>query len=82
MENRGIVGADEKWCVIEKLKIEMDMCAEGEENGMSQGVSQTENCELRMELPLELVARLAQQAAAAGVSLEQLVAQEVRKLAE
>lgn len=49
---------------------------------MSQGVSQTEKCELKVELPLELVARLAQQAAAAGVTLEQLVAQEVRKLAE
>ncbi len=49
---------------------------------MSQEESQNANCELKVELPLELVARLAQQAAAAGVTLEQLVAQEVRKLAE
>ncbi len=58
------------------------MCTEVEECRMSQGVSQTEKCELKVELPLELVARLAQQAAAAGVTLEQLVAREVRKLAE
>lgn len=58
------------------------MCTEVEESRMSQGVSQTEKYELKVELPLELVARLAQQAAAAGVTLEQLVAQEVRKLAE
>ncbi len=60
----------------------MDMCKKEESDSMSQGVSQNENCELRVELPLELVFRLAQQAAASGMTLEQLVAQEVRKLAE
>lgn len=48
----------------------------------SQEVSQNANFELKVELPLELVARLAQQAVASGVSLEHLVAQEVKKLAE
>ena len=56
----------------------MDMCKKRED----EIVSQNENCELRVELPLELVSRLAQQAAASGMTLEQLVAQEVRKLAE
>lgn len=67
--------------MIERLKIEMIMCTKGGECSTSQEISQTEKCELKVELPLELVARLAQQAAAAGVTLEQLVAQEVRKLA-
>ena len=56
----------------------MDMCKKRED----VIVSQNENYELRVELPLELVSRLAQQAAASGMTLEQLVAQEVRKLAE
>ena len=60
----------------------MDMCKKEESDSMSQRISQNENCELRMELPLELVSRLAQQAAASGMTLEHLVAQEVRKLAE
>ncbi len=49
---------------------------------MSQEESQIEKCELKVELPLELVVRLTQQAVASGVSLEHLVAQEVKKLAE
>ncbi len=48
----------------------------------SQEMSQNANFKLKVELPLELVARLAQQAVASGVSLEHLVAQEVKKLAE
>ena len=52
---------------------------EGKET-MSQEVSQTATCELKVELPLDAVAQLAQRAAAAGVTLEQLVAQEVHKL--
>ena len=58
------------------------MCKKEESDSMSQRISQNENCELWVELPLELVSRLAQQAAASGMTLEQLVAQEVRKLAE
>ena len=49
---------------------------------MSQNASSSEMCELKVELQMDLVARLTQQAAAAGMTLEQLVAQTVRKLAE
>ena len=64
--------------MIESYRTEMDMCKKRED----EMVSQNDNYELRVELPLELVSRLAQQAAASGMTLEQLVAQEVRKLAE
>lgn len=48
----------------------------------SQTASSDEMCELKVELQMDLVIRLTQQAAASGMTLEQLVAQTVRKLAE
>ena len=59
-----------------------NMSQEGENNKISQNASSDEMCELRVELQMDLVIRLTQQAAASGVTLEQLVAQTVRKLAE
>lgn len=41
-----------------------------------------DRCELRLELPLEVVTRLSLRAAAEGVSLEQLVAQVIAGLAK
>ena len=58
------------------------MSKEDEKCIMSQNASSDEMCELRVELQMDLVIRLTQQAAASGVTLEQLVAQTVRKLAE
>ena len=49
---------------------------------MSQNESREAMCEVKVELPMDLLARLAQQAAASGVTLEQLVAQTVRELVE
>ena len=49
---------------------------------MSQNASSVATCELKVELEMNLVIRLMQQAAASGLTLEQLVAQTVRKLAE
>lgn len=48
----------------------------------SQNESREAMREVKVELPMDLLARLAQQAAASGVTLEQLVAQTVRKLVE
>ena len=48
----------------------------------SQNESQEAMCEVKVELPMDLLSRLAQQAAASGVTLEQLVAQTVRELVE
>ena len=48
----------------------------------SQKESREAMCEVKVELPMDLLARLAQQAAASGVTLEQLVAQTVRELVE
>lgn len=59
-----------------------NMSQEGENYKISQNASSDEMCELRVELQMDLVIRLTQQAAASGVTLEQLVAQTVRKLAE
>ncbi len=49
---------------------------------VSQNESREAMREVKVELPMDLLARLAQQAAASGVTLEQLVAQTVRKLVE
>ncbi|MBR5330511.1 MAG: hypothetical protein IKV13_03385 [Akkermansia sp.] len=48
----------------------------------SQNESREAMCEVKVELPMDMLARLAQQAAASGVTLEQLVAQTVRELVE
>ena len=58
------------------------MSEEDEKCVVSQNASFGEMCELKVELQMDLVIRLTQQAAASGVTLEQLVAQTVRKLAE
>ncbi|MBR5888593.1 MAG: hypothetical protein IKY92_00915 [Akkermansia sp.] len=58
------------------------MSEEDEKCVMSQNASSGEMRELKVELQMDLVARLTQQAAASGMTLEQLVAQTVRKLAE
>lgn len=42
--------------------------------------SQEEICEVKVELPIESVSKLSQLAAAEGVSLEELVADQVAKL--
>lgn len=53
------------------------------DNGI-ESISQcaTDRRELRIELPLEVVTRLSQRAASEGVSLEQLVAQVIARLAK
>lgn len=58
------------------------MSEEDKNDEMSQTESSDEMCELKVELQMDLVIRLTQQAAASGMTLEQLVAQTVRKLAE
>ncbi len=58
------------------------MSEEDKNDEMSQTASSDEMCELKVELQMDLVIRLTQQAAASGMTLEQLVAQTVRKLAE
>ena len=45
-------------------------------------VSQNETREVRVELPIASMSRLAQVAAAEGVPMEQLVAREVARLVE
>lgn len=47
---------------------------------MSQNESQVATCELRVDLPVEVFSRLSQLSVATGVSVEQLVAQEVSRL--
>lgn len=58
------------------------MSEEDKNDEMSQTASSDEMCELKVELQMDLVIRLTQQAAASGMTLEQMVAQTVRKLAE
>ncbi len=58
------------------------MSEEDKNDEMSQTASSDEMCELKVELQMDLVIRLTQQATASGMTLEQLVAQTVRKLAE
>lgn len=58
------------------------MSEEDKNDEVSQAASSDEMCELKVELQMDLVIRLTQQAAASGMTLEQLVAQTVRKLAE
>lgn len=58
------------------------MSEEDKNDEMSQTASSDEMCELKVELQMDLLIRLTQQAAASGMTLEQLVAQTVRKLAE
>lgn len=58
------------------------MCMEEEKYSVSQKESRDAMCEVKVELPMDMLARLAQQAAAEGVTLEQLVAQTVRELVE
>lgn len=58
------------------------MSEEDKNDEMSQTESSDEMCELKVELQMDLVIRLTQQAAASGMTLEQMVAQTVRKLAE
>lgn len=55
-----------------------------QEGGELEEMSQcaTDRHELRIELPLEVVTRLSLRAAAEGVSLEQLVAQVIARLAK
>lgn len=52
------------------------------DDGFSSSTSQKENCELRIELPLALVAKLAQHAASRNVTLEQFLAEQVIAQAE
>lgn len=56
------------------------MCKSGESGLLSQKESQNEMCELKLELPLELFSRLTQLSVGTGLSVEQLVAQEVARL--
>lgn len=58
------------------------MCSDDERCLLSQCVSHNEICEVRVELPVEVFSRLSQMSVASGLSIEQLVAQEVKKLAE
>ena len=58
------------------------MSMEEEEYSVSQNESRNAMREVKVELPMDMLARLAQQAAAEGVTLEQLVAQTVRELVE
>lgn len=60
----------------------LNMSEKDENCVVSQNSSLGEKCELKVELQMDLVVRLTQQAAASGMTLEQLVAQTVRKLAE
>ena len=60
----------------------LNMSEKDENCVASQNSSLGEKCELKVELQMDLVVRLTQQAAASGMTLEQLVAQTVRKLAE
>lgn len=56
------------------------MCKSGESGLLSQKKSQNEIYELKLELPLELFSRLTQLSVGTGLSVEQLVAQEVARL--
>lgn len=56
------------------------MCKSGESGLLSQKESQNETRELKLELPLELFSRLTQLSVGTGLSVEQLVAQEVARL--
>lgn len=56
------------------------MCKSDESCLLSQSESHNETCELKVELPMELFSRLTQLSAATGLSVEQLVAQEVVRL--
>lgn len=58
------------------------MCMEEEKYSVSQNESRDAMCEVKVELPMDMLARLAQQAAAEGVPMEQLVAREVARLVE
>lgn len=60
----------------------MEMCKENEENCASQNESQEEMFELLVEIPVDALTKLSQCALAKGQTLEQMVAQIVRELAE
>lgn len=56
------------------------MCKSDESGLLSQKESPNEMRELKLELPLELFSRLMQLSVGTGLSVEQLVAQEVSRL--
>ncbi|MBQ9829670.1 MAG: hypothetical protein IJO38_09150 [Akkermansia sp.] len=58
------------------------MTEENRELKIMSEVSQKETREVRVELPIASMSRLAQVAAAEGVPMEQLVAREVARLVE
>lgn len=58
------------------------MTEENRELKKMSEVSQNETREVRVELPIASMSRLAQVAAAEGVPMEQLVAREVARLVE
>lgn len=58
------------------------MTEENRELEKMSEVSQKETCEVRVDLPIASMSRLAQVAAAEGVPMEQLVAREVARLVE
>lgn len=58
----------------------VNMDKNDESCSMSQNESQAATCELRVDLPVEVFSRLSQLSVATGISVEQLVAQEVSRL--
>lgn len=72
----------DKRCNIRILQNSKSVAEENRELGNVPEVSQKETCEVRVELPIASISRLAQVAAAEGVPMEQLVAREVARLVE
>lgn len=64
------------------LQNNKSMTEENRELKKMSEVSQNETREVRVELPIASMSRLAQVAAAEGVPMEQLVAREVARLVE
>lgn len=64
------------------LQNNKSMTEENRELKIMSEVSQKETREVRVELPIASMSRLAQVAAAEGVPMEQLVAREVARLVE